>query len=63
MLMRQAISEYVEREETPDSFHQEAMIAWKEYRQTGLHVTGEEVIAWLDTWGTEREIAAPICHV
>jgi len=61
-LMRAAVYEYVEREEKRDSFHQEAMAAWEEYKETGLHVTGEEVIAWLETWGTEHETAAPICH-
>jgi len=61
-LMREAICEYVAREEKPESFHQEAMNAWKEYKQTRLHVTGGEVIAWLETWGTESEHAAPTCH-
>jgi len=61
-LMREAISEYVEREEQRESFHQEAMQAWEEYRETGLHVTGAEVIEWLKTWGTEHEQAAPLCH-
>jgi len=61
-LMREAITEYVEREEQRDLFHQEAMNAWEEYRETGLHVTGREVIEWLNTWGTEHEQAAPLCH-
>jgi len=61
-LMREAICEYVEREEKRESFHQEAMNAREEYRRTGLHVTGEEIIEWLETWGTESEKAAPTCH-
>ncbi|MYB52029.1 MAG: ribbon-helix-helix protein, CopG family [Acidobacteriia bacterium] len=53
-LMRDAIREYVEREEARD--------AWQEYRETGLHANAEEVLAWLDTWGGESETAAPACH-
>jgi len=61
-LMREAIAEYVEREEQREAFHQEAMKAWEEYKDTGLHVTGAEVIEWLKTWGTDHESAAPTCH-
>jgi len=61
-LMKEAIYAYVEREEKRESFHQEALRSWEEYKETGLHVTGEEVIDWLKTWGTEHETAAPICH-
>lgn len=61
-LMREAISQYVEREEKREAFRQGAINAWNEYQETGLHVTGDEIIAWLDTWGEENEKAAPACH-
>ena len=61
-VMREAISQYVEREEKREAFRQNALNAWNEYRETGLHVTGDEVIPWLDTWGEENETAAPVCH-
>jgi len=61
-LMKEAIYEYVEREEKRESFHQEAMRSWEEYKETGLHVTGEEIIEWLATWGSDNEKTAPICH-
>lgn len=61
-MMREAISQYVEREEKREAFRQDAINAWNEYQETGLHVTGDEVVAWLDTWGEENEKAAPICH-
>ena len=32
------------------------------YARTGLHVTWEEVKAWLATWGTENEMEPPECH-
>lgn len=43
-------------------FRQEAATSWEHYRETGLHLTGEEVHAWLDTWGTDKEKAVPECH-
>ena len=61
-LMREAISQYVEREEKREAFRQDAIDAWNEYQASGLHVTGDEVMAWLDTWGEESEQAAPLCH-
>ena len=61
-VMREAIQQYLEREEKRESFRQDAMNAWEEYQETGLHVTGDEVSMWLDTWSEENEQAAPICH-
>ena len=61
-MMLEAIRQYVEREEKREAFRQDGMRAWNEYQETGLHVTGDEVIAWLDTWGEENEQAAPVCH-
>jgi predicted transcriptional regulator len=61
-IMREAISQYVQREEARESFKQEAMASWASYRQTGRHLTGQEARSWLDTWGSEAESAAPECH-
>lgn len=61
-MMREAIRQYVEREEKREAYRQDGINAWNEYQETGLHVTGDEVIAWLDTWGEENEQAAPACH-
>lgn len=46
----------------PLIFRQDAINAWQEYQDTGLHVTGDKVITWLDTWGEENEQTAPVCH-
>lgn len=61
-MILEAIRQYVDREEKRESFRQDAIDAWQEHQETGLHVTGDEVIAWLDTWGEENEKAAPVCH-
>lgn len=61
-IMREAITRYVEREEARESFKQEALASWTAYRETGRHLTGQEVRTWLNTWGTEAEAALPECH-
>lgn len=61
-IMREAIEQYVGREEAQASFQAEAEDAWKSYRETGLHLTGEEVREWLGDWGTENETKVPACH-
>jgi predicted transcriptional regulator len=61
-LMKEAVRQYLDREEKRESFRQEALASWREYRETGLHLTGEETAAWLDTWGTEDETGMPPCH-
>ncbi len=61
-IMREAIAQYVEREEARESFKQEALASWTAYKETGRHLTGEEVRTWLDAWGTDDERAVPECH-
>jgi len=61
-IMLEAIRQYVEREEARESFKQEALASWAAYKETGLHLTGQEVRAWLNTWGTDNERAVPECH-
>jgi predicted transcriptional regulator len=61
-IMLEAIQQYVEREEAQESFKQEAVASWAAYQETGLHLTGQEVRSWLNTWGTDNEKAIPECH-
>jgi predicted transcriptional regulator len=62
-IMREAITEYVNREEAKENFKQEALSAWKAYQETGRHLTGQEVRDWLITWGTDQELEIPEFHV
>ncbi|MCG5526472.1 CopG family ribbon-helix-helix protein [Ectothiorhodospira haloalkaliphila] len=61
-IMLEAIREYVEREEARDSLKQEALASWVAYKETGRHLTGQEVRTWLNTWGTQDEKVVPECH-
>lgn len=61
-IMREAIAEYVDREEKREAFRQDTLNAWQEFQTTGLHATAAEVDEWLSSWGTENERPAPACH-
>lgn len=61
-IMREAIREYVDREEFRENFKQEALASWSAYQETGRHLTGQEARNWLATWGTDDEAEAPSCH-
>ncbi len=61
-IMREAIRDYVEREEARESFKQDALASWTVYQETGRHLSGQEVHAWLNTWGTDKETDIPPCH-
>ncbi|MDP9900725.1 CopG family ribbon-helix-helix protein [Variovorax ginsengisoli] len=65
-LMREAISQYVDREEKRETFRQDTLKAWDDYRATGLHVTATEADAWLaqlEQLEQGNDIEPPECHV
>lgn len=61
-VMREAIEQYVEREEKREMLRQDAMAAWNQYAATGLHVTADEADAWLAKLETGEDAAPPECH-
>lgn len=61
-LMREAIEQYVEREEKREAFRQAGMAAWNAYRANGRHVTSEEADAWLDKLEVGQDVEPPECH-
>jgi len=62
-LMREAIEEYVEREEKREQFRQDALAAWDHYQATGLHVPAEDADAWLAKLEAGKDAAPPKCRV
>jgi predicted transcriptional regulator len=62
-MILEAIRQYVDREEKREAFRQDAINAWNEYRETGLHVTGEEADAWLAKLEAGQDVDPPECHV
>jgi len=61
-VMREAIEQYVEREEKRERLRQDALAAWAHYQTTGLHATAEEADAWLARLETGKDTPPPKCH-
>lgn len=61
-VMREAIEQYLVREEERDRVNREALAAWADYEATGLHLTGEEVDAWLARLEAGEAADPPACH-
>jgi len=62
-IMREAVEQYVSREEKREQFRQDALEAWNDYQTTGLHATAEEADAWLAKLEAGEDAKAPECHV
>ncbi|MBE0475120.1 CopG family ribbon-helix-helix protein [Rhodoferax sp.] len=62
-LMREAISQYVEREEKRELFRQDGLRAWSDYQANGLHVTAAEADVWLGKLEDGHDEVPPTCHV
>lgn len=61
-LLREAVAQFVAREEKREAFRQDALQAWDAYQATGKHVTHDEADAWLARLEAGEEAAAPECH-
>ncbi|SFM01272.1 CopG family ribbon-helix-helix protein [Methylobacterium pseudosasicola] len=61
-IMREAIMQYVEREEKREALRRDTLKAWEDSQATGLHATAEEVETWLASWGSENELPPPEYH-
>ena len=61
-LMREAITQYVDREEKRESFRQDTLKAWQDFRTSGDHVSAEKVDAWLAELEMGNDIEPPKCQ-
>jgi predicted transcriptional regulator len=62
-VMREAIEQYVDREEKREQLRQDALAAWAAYQTTGLHVTAKDADAWLAKLEAGKRAAIPKCHI
>ena len=61
-LATEAIHQFIAQKELEHAWHDSCEAALGHFDETGLHATHEEVMAWLDSWGTDSERPAPECH-
>ena len=61
-VMREAVEQYLEREEKREQLRQDALAAWTDYQTTGLHLTAREADAWLARLQAGEHPVVPKCH-
>jgi predicted transcriptional regulator len=59
-LMKEAIRQFLEREEEAERIRRDTLERLARYDETGEAVSHEAVDAWLATWGTDNEGTCPV---
>ncbi len=62
-IMREAIEQFVEREEKRDQFFKDGQAAWNQYKVNGWHASAAEAEAWLAKLEAGEQAEAPECHL
>ena len=61
-LMKEAILEYVKKEEARQNFITAAQTSFLHYQQTGIHITLDEFSSWVDQVQLNPAEPMPVCH-
>jgi predicted transcriptional regulator len=61
-VMREAIEQYIHREEQHEQTKSAVMSAWEDYQSTGLHVSSTQADAWLAQLEAGEEADMPECQ-
>ena len=61
-LMKEAILDYVKKEEARQNFIAVADSSFEHYKETGLHVTLDEFSSWVDQVQETPAAPVPACH-
>jgi predicted transcriptional regulator len=60
--MREAIAQYVAREEKREAYRQDGIKAWEDYQRTGLHATAAQADDWLAQLEQSQDVEPPELH-
>jgi predicted transcriptional regulator len=58
-LAKEAITQYLDREEAVEQFRQETEARWEEFCHTGKSIPHDAVMKWLESWGTDKSLSRP----
>ena len=61
-MLKEAIHEYIEREESRLNFIRAAEASAREFDETGLHITLDEFDTWVDAIQLDTNTPMPVCH-
>jgi predicted transcriptional regulator len=59
-LAKEALTRYIEQEETKEFEKQETLARWEKYQETGEVVSNDDMMIWLDSWGSDQEKPCPV---
>jgi len=59
-LAKEALTRYIEQEEIKESEKQETLARWEKYQETGEVVNNDDMVNWLDSWGTDQDKPCPV---
>lgn len=62
VLVHEAIDEYLFRHDKRAQFIADAQASQEHFERTGLHLTHEEVSAWIDCLIAGEDVPMPECH-
>ena len=58
-MVRNTVQQHIDDEDKRETFRQDGIHAWNEYRATGLHATQEDTDAWLGKLETGQDVEPP----
>lgn len=58
----EAITQLIEQKEREHAWSVSCDNALKDFDETGMHATHDEVMAWMDSWDTKKKLPTPTCH-
>lgn len=61
-LMKEAILDYVKREEARQNFIKAGLESYEHYKETGQHITLDEFSNWVDAVQQNSDAPTPACH-
>ena len=61
-LATEAINVLIEQHEHEYAWQKSCDESLKHVDETGLHATHDEVATWMNSWGTDKELPAPVAH-
>jgi len=59
-IAKEALKRYIREEEIKESENQETLARWELYQETGEVISNEDMMDWLDSWGSEQEKPCPV---
>ena len=59
-LAKEALTRYIEEEEQRQHENELTVARWEEYQETGETVSSDDMMEWLESWGTEQEKPCPV---